>query len=31
LLTFRTLRVAVRNLNGVGAFGSEIVAGVAVR
>jgi hypothetical protein len=31
LLTFRTLKVAVRNLNGVGSFGSEIVAGVAER
>ena len=31
LLTFRTLTVAVRNLNGVGSFGSEIVAGVAER
>jgi hypothetical protein len=31
LLTFRTVKVAVRNLNGVGAFGSEIVAGVAQR
>jgi hypothetical protein len=31
VLTFRTLRVAVRNLNAAGAFGSEIVGGVAVR
>ena len=31
VLTFRSLRVALKNLNGVGAFGSEIVAGVALR
>lgn len=31
VLTFPTLRVAVRNLNGVGACGSEVVGGVAAR
>jgi len=31
MVTFRTVRVAVRNLNGVGAFGSQIVGGVALR
>jgi hypothetical protein len=31
VLTFRTLRVAVRNLNAAGAFGSDVVGGVAVR
>ncbi|MEO5878201.1 MAG: hypothetical protein ABIS86_03805 [Streptosporangiaceae bacterium] len=28
-LTFRTLRLDLRNLNGAGAFGSEVVGGVA--
>ena len=28
---FRVMRVARRNLNGVGSFGSQIVAGVALR
>lgn len=31
VLTFRTLRVALRNLNGIGSFGSEVVGGVALR
>jgi hypothetical protein len=31
VLTFHTLRVALRNLNGIGAFGSEVVGGVALR
>ncbi|MGX2998575.1 hypothetical protein JNUCC64_30650 [Streptomyces sp. JNUCC 64] len=31
LLVFRTLRVAVRNLNGAGAYGSEVVGGVSAR
>jgi hypothetical protein len=30
-LTFRTMRVDLRNLNGIGSFGSEVVGGVAVR
>jgi hypothetical protein len=28
---FRTMRVARRNLNGVGAFGSQVIGGVATR
>jgi hypothetical protein len=31
MLTFTTLRVAVRNLNAVGTYGSEVVGGVAQR
>ena len=31
LLIFRTMKVALGNLNGIGRFGSEIVAGVAQR
>jgi hypothetical protein len=31
LLTFRTMRVDPRNLNGLGSFGSQVVGGVAVR
>jgi hypothetical protein len=30
-LTFRTMRLDPRNLNGVGSFGSEVVGGVAPR
>jgi len=30
-LLFRTMRLDRRNLNGIGAFGSEIVGGVALR
>jgi hypothetical protein len=30
-LTFRTMRVDRRNLNGLGSFGSEVVGGVAIR
>lgn len=30
-LTFPTMRVDPRNLNGVGSFGSQVVGGVAVR
>ena len=30
-LTFRTMRVDRRNLNGLGSFGSDVVGGVAVR
>jgi len=30
-LTFPTMRVHPRNINGVGSFGSEVVGGVAVR
>ncbi|MFN2496345.1 MAG: hypothetical protein ABR608_10640, partial [Pseudonocardiaceae bacterium] len=30
-LVFRSMRLDLRNLNGVGAFGSEVVGGVAPR
>jgi hypothetical protein len=30
-LTFRAMRLDLRNLNGVGSFGSEVVGGVALR
>jgi hypothetical protein len=30
-LTFRTMRLDLRNLNGFGSFGSEVVGGVALR
>jgi hypothetical protein len=31
MLTFRTMRLDRRNLNGLGSFGSEVVGGVALR
>lgn len=31
LLTFRTMLLDLRNLNGIGSFGSEVVGGVALR
>lgn len=31
LLTFRTMKLDRRNLNGLGSFGSEVVGGVALR
>lgn len=30
-LTFRTLQLDLRNLNGAGSFGSEVIGGVALR